>query len=36
MKCQPKGESIIGKRKNCVYCGKGFDVRTNLVKELSE
>ena len=31
MKYQPKG-SVIGKKKACVYCGKSFDVRKNVLQ----
>ena len=41
MKYQPKGGSVIGKKKRCVYCGKTFTVHSNplkssIVKEISK
>jgi hypothetical protein len=34
MKYESRNEEIFRKKKRCVYCGKTFDVRKNLVKKL--
>ena len=34
MKCQPNSKNLKGKRKICVYCGKSFSVKNNIVKAL--
>lgn len=33
MKYQSKDNYIMGKSKKCVYCGRSFNVRNNLIKE---
>ncbi|HIH38242.1 hypothetical protein J4460_06945 [Candidatus Woesearchaeota archaeon] len=34
MQYQTSGTYLDGKRKQCVYCGKGFLVREHIVKKL--
>ena len=34
MKYQNSTSGIMGKSKKCVYCGKSFNVRDNIVKRL--
>ena len=34
MKCQPTKASIAGLRKACVYCGKSFGMKKNIVKQI--
>lgn len=34
MKYMPLKQGVIGKSKKCVYCGKSFNVRDNIVKKI--
>jgi predicted nucleic-acid-binding Zn-ribbon protein len=34
MKYQSKTVILTGKRKTCVYCGRNFKVRDNLIKKV--
>jgi hypothetical protein len=34
MNYQPQTKGITSKSKKCVYCGRGFVVRKNIVKKL--
>jgi hypothetical protein len=34
MKCNPKGNVLSGKSKRCVYCGKSFSVKNNIIQQI--
>jgi uncharacterized protein YbaR (Trm112 family) len=34
MKYMPLKTGVIGKSKKCVYCGKNYNVRDNILKKL--
>jgi uncharacterized protein YbaR (Trm112 family) len=34
MKCDPKPGELKGKSKRCVYCGRSFSIKGNIISRL--